>query len=100
MNQIKPESMEVIDNNKTEKAENKLAFSIDNLLADKFVKEDGATASTSDAEYYCIFNKEQNNNESDEDKESSASEQLDVESSTIEDAQEFEHKTSEYQSGI
>ncbi|CAH0717157.1 unnamed protein product, partial [Brenthis ino] len=101
MSEIKPESMEVTEENdsKNEKAENKLAFSIDSLLADKFVKDDSAKASTSDAEYFCVFNKDNVNVDSDEDKESSGSEQLDVESSTTGDAQEFENKPSEYQSG-
>lgn len=99
MNQIKPETLDVTDNTKAEKTENKLAFSIDNLLADKFAKDDGVTASTSDTDYYCVFNKDQVNVESDEDKDSSGSEQLDVESSTTGDPQEFENKASEYQSG-
>lgn len=102
MSEIKPESMEVNEGNdaKNEKTENKLAFSIDSLLADKFVKDGNAKASTSDAEYFCVFNKDNVNVDSDEDKESSGSEQLDVESSTTGDAQEFENKPSEYQSGI
>ncbi|CAH2084030.1 unnamed protein product [Euphydryas editha] len=106
MNSVKSESMDVSETNddtKNNKTENKLAFSIDNLLADKFVENDrdkvvNENASTSDCDYFSIFNKEHVNIESDDDKDSSCSEQLDVESSTA-DAQEFAgSKPSEYPS--
>nr|XP_026490587.1 homeobox protein GBX-2 [Vanessa tameamea] len=104
MNSVKSEAMETNETNedlKNNKTENKLAFSIDNLLADKFVenvKVVNENASTSDPDYFSVFNKEHVNVESDDDKDSSDSEQLDVESSTA-DPQEFaESKSSEYQS--
>lgn len=107
MDSVKSESMEInemSDDPKNSKTENKLAFSIDNLLADKFVDNNrdrgiNENASTSDCDYFSVFDKEHVNIESDDDKDSSDSEQLDVESSTA-DAQEFAgSKPSEYSSG-
>ncbi|XP_045782602.1 homeobox protein MSH-B [Maniola jurtina] len=95
MEDIKSESieMEIQNDVKIDKPEVKLPFSIDSLLADKFVS-DNHEASTSDD---LVYNKEQDN---EDDGNSSCSEQLDVESSTAGDAQEFmEAKSTEYPSG-
>ncbi|XP_023951034.2 homeobox protein MSH-A [Bicyclus anynana] len=94
MDELKSESvdMEIEKESKTDKAElTKLPFSIDSLLADKFVS-DNTEASTS----YLTYKE----HDDEEDGGSSCSEQLDVESSTAGDAQEFlEAKPVDYPSG-
>ncbi|XP_069364100.1 NK1 transcription factor-related protein 1-like [Maniola hyperantus] len=98
MDEIKSESiqsaeMEIQNEVKIDKPEPKLPFSIDSLLADKFVSDNNEATTSDDL----VYNKEQDNQD---DVDSSCSEQLDVESSTAGDAQEFlEAKSTEYPSG-
>ncbi|KPJ10874.1 BarH-like 2 homeobox protein [Papilio machaon] len=96
---------------KIDKAETKLTFSIDNLLADKFekrVEEDrkkseeevssGACENESVIFYKDLCNREQTYDSEDEDKASDSSEQVDVESSTAGDCLDFaDVKSSDYQ---
>lgn len=99
---------------KPNKNETKLPFSIENLLADKFEKdrgnkradfELGATSSSLDSmEYFRsdnIYNDNDLNDDNtldseDDDKVSTISEQVDVETSTS-DAQEFTERQTDYQ---
>ncbi|KAM3956153.1 lateral muscles scarcer [Aphomia sociella] len=100
------------DNSKIEKTEAKLTFSIENLLAGKFSKYDQAkensytdnelvNPSTSGAVTDCFrgFQESDVNCASDDDDRASteSSEQVDVESSTVEDAQEFTDEKIDYQ---
>ncbi|XP_041988706.1 homeobox protein MSH-B [Aricia agestis] len=106
MEAIKSDSMDVDDNidssNKINKSDTKLPFSIENLLSDKFNSVDKEVPSTSH-DIYFGSDRVKNHFEAesdDDDKESSDSEQLDVESSNASDVQELpEMKTSDYQAG-
>lgn len=81
---------------KVDKTDKKLPFSIDNLLADKFDKQVPSTSDSVDSFRNC---RSQSDLESDDDKASSDSEQLDVENSSI-DVQELTGKPTEYLTGI
>lgn len=92
---------------KTEKNETKLPFSIENLLADKFEKcTPNSEASTSavmcDLKTKFTSDVTDNIESDDDDRCSNSSENVDVESSTVGDAQEFlDVKSTDYgQSGI
>ncbi|CAH1642941.1 unnamed protein product [Spodoptera littoralis] len=97
-----------VDEIKTEKSENKLPFSIENLLADKFERQcfnefsDNANASTSgvtsDLKSNYVSDVPENIDSDDDDRVSSdSSENVDVESSTVGDAQEFlDMKSTDY----
>ncbi|XP_072937615.1 uncharacterized protein lms [Epargyreus clarus] len=95
-------AMEVdsVDNEvKSVKNETKLPFSIDNLLADKFEKTfDDASSSLPDYFSKEKFSAYEKVGSDDDDKGSSSSEQVDVESSNVSDAQEFtDLKSPDYQ---
>ncbi|XP_075988445.1 uncharacterized protein LOC142984592 [Anticarsia gemmatalis] len=99
-------SMEV-DEIKIEKSEAKLPFSIENLLADKFEKCSNVNEEASTSAVICDLKSNfasdvtDNNDSDDDDRCSNSSENVDVESSTVGDAQEFlDVKSSDYgQSG-
>lgn len=78
---------------KTEKAESKLPFSIENLLSDKFKKKspvDDNPSTSGCSDYFKI------NDDDTDDEKSDDSENVDVEGSTA-DAQEFVDKNHDYQ---
>lgn len=83
---------------KSVKSESKLPFSIDNLLADKFEKQpfvDTSSLPGFSKESFSAYDKEVSD---EDDKGSSSSEQVDVESSNVNDAQEFtDLKSPDYQ---
>lgn len=85
---------------KSVKNETKLPFSIDNLLADKFEKQCEASSLPDyfgKENPFAAYEKEVLGSDED-DKGSSSSEQVDVESSNVNDAQEFaDLKSPDYQ---
>lgn len=99
------QSMDVDENeSKIEKIESKLPFSIENLLADKFERKDKineematTSAGTDDFEKGFYKSEEKDHSDSDDDNKSNDSEQVDVESSTAGDAQEFMGGSTDYQ---
>lgn len=96
------QSMDVDENElKVDKIESKLPFSIENLLADKFERkeksEEASIAEGDDFEKGFYKSEENHSGSDDNDDKSDNSEQVDVESSTAGDAQEFMGGSSDYQ---
>ncbi|KAL4717895.1 hypothetical protein ACJJTC_005740 [Scirpophaga incertulas] len=88
-------NMDIDTDTKNDKTDTKLAFSIENLLADKFVASNDAHASTSEHGYN-LNNASVSDHDSDEDNSTHSSEHVDVEASA--DAPDYlEDKRLDYQ---